>query len=113
MSKEFENFRAKIEHDYNEIYSEMLEKSKGELINSAYELAHYNEIVNICDCLSDNEEDGWSPFNKEEYQEMADRKDNILKVVWESWLNYSHPERYNFFEYESLIDIISYALLDK
>lgn len=82
-----------IEHDENEhVY----------FLNHAYEYAHYNEILAY---FEDMEEDDWD----ENWRELVNKcihTDRVLRGVYEFWLDFSHPERFNFFCYEDLISII-------
>jgi len=86
-----------VEHDENEhVY----------FVNNAYEYAHYNEIQAYFDNMDDEE------YN-EDWKELIDEckcTDKILEGVYNDWLDYSHPERYNFFCYEDLKGIIKYWL---
>ena len=82
-----------VEHDENEhVY----------FLNHAYEYAHYNEILDFFENMDDHEFD-------EYWKEIVDgckHTDTILRGIYEMWLDYSHPERYNFFCYEDLTGII-------
>ena len=82
-----------VEHDENEhVY----------FVNHAYEIAHYNEIQAYFEDMEETD------FNND-WKELFDGLDpdiEIMKSIYRSWLDYSHPEYYNFFTYEGLIDII-------
>lgn len=85
------------EHDENEsVY----------FIAHAYEFAHYNEIYYY---FQDLEEEDYNNDWKELFDGIPDNL-GIIRGVYLSWLNYNHPEYYNFFTYEDLISIIKYWL---
>ena len=82
-----------IEHDENEhVY----------FINNAYKFAHYNEIQSYFENMDEEE-------YKEDWEELVNEckhTDMILQGVYDYWLDFSHPERFNFFCYEDLIQIL-------
>lgn len=82
-----------VEHDENEsVY----------FITHAYEFAHYNEIKNFFEEMEEEDfENDW----KETVSECK-RTDRIIQGIYRYWLDFAHPERFNFFCYEDLIDII-------
>jgi len=105
--KQIKKLKAKIKKDYEELIKLDLEElSKMELINKAYELAHYNEVE---DLFAYYEEDcEW--FDKDEIKAIINYDENFIKKVWDTWLDYNRPERYNFFMIEDLIEIIRSAI---
>lgn len=104
--KLIEKLIKRLEKDYEEVVKEFNKLKKTDIMERAYELAHYNEIVDtICDC-TDIE---YPPFDNATCKKALAHKNNLLKVVYRSWLDYNHPESYNFFSYECLVDICSYA----
>lgn len=106
MTKEkLEQIQARMEKDYKELIEEYLKKNKTDIINDAYRLAHFNEIVDFFDCIDEE----YPPLEEEEIDKILDYQGNAIYNVFDSWLNYGHPERYNFFCYEDLVDIIRYA----
>ena len=105
MTKEkLEKVLERIAKDYKPLIQEYLTKQPIDIINDAYRLAHYNEIADFFDSI-DNE---YPPFDEEIFDNILKYKGNVILKVWESWLDYSHPERFNFFCYEDLADIISW-----
>ena len=107
IEEKYEKVLDKLEEDYSSIVRDLLTKDKIDIINNAYAIAHYNEIVDVFDGLDEYS----CLWDEELFDKILNTKENILIKVWDSWLNYSHPERYNFFCYEDLIDIIEYAIL--
>lgn len=104
--KSIERLIKRIEKDYTEVANEFNELEKKQIMDRAYELAHYNEITDlICESVDVND----PPFSVGACKKALKHKGNLLKMVYNSWLNYNHPERYNFFAYEDLIDICDYA----
>lgn len=81
-----------IEHDENEhVY----------FVDKAYEFAHYNEIKYFFDNMEEKE-------YKEDWEELIENRkgEDILQGIYNNWLDYAHPERYNFFAPEDLVGII-------
>ena len=93
----------KLRDDYTEIVKELLTKDKIKIIDNAYAIAHYNEIVDMFDGI--DEDSGL--WDEELFNAILNTKGNVILKVWNGWLNYNHPEYYNFFNYEDLIDIIN------
>lgn len=87
-----EGMKWSVEHDENEsVY----------FINNAYAFAHYNEVQAFFDNME--EED----YNNDWKRLIESNKNkDILRGVYEDWLDYNHPERYNFFCLEDLTSII-------
>lgn len=105
MTKEkLEKVLERIAKDYKPLIEEYLKKKKIEIINDAYRLAHYNEIADYFD----NVDYEYPPFDEEIFDNILNYEGNVIEKVWDGWLSYSHPERYNFFCYEDLTDIISW-----
>jgi len=96
----------KLDKDYQSVIKEYLNKDKVAIINDAYRIAHYNEIADYFDCVDAE----YPPFDDDVFDSILNRKDNIFEIVFQSWMSYSHPERYNFFSYEDLGGIIEYAV---
>ena len=103
-----QELQAKLDLEFNELVEEgmkwSIEQDENEsvyFINHAYEFAHYNEIKAFFD---DMEEEDYA----NEWQDLIETKEgeDILKGVYKDWLDYRHPEGYNFFCYEDLISII-------
>ena len=96
-----EQFKDKLHKEYHELVVEGDEKWTF-FLNNAYQFAHYNEIVDYFDNM---EEEDW----EENWKEIVgEREEDVLLGIWNSWLNYNHPEYYNFFTYEGLCDIMKY-----
>jgi len=89
----------------NKNYEELVAKGKEDyhfFLKNAYEYAHYNEVVDYFENL---DEEDW----KNDWEELVgEREGNVLTAIWNTWLNYNHPEYYNFFCYEGLVDILKY-----
>lgn len=102
---------TKIENDYNDIQKEYQAKTKRQIIQDAYRLAHYNEVADFFDYIEvdDYEDETDLPFSITAFENIAKFTGNAIKQIVDSFMDYSHPERYNFFEYECLLDIIEYA----
>lgn len=84
-------------------YEKLVSLNNGDpkfFLNRAYEYAHYNEIL---DYFQNQEIDD---FNEDWRDIIPDNAENIISGIWNSWLNYNHPEYYNFFTYEGLCDIM-------
>ena len=99
-------FNEKLANEYNELVAKGNEDYRF-FLNNAYEYAHYNEIVDFFEYLDEEE------YNENWRDLIGECTENVLTGVWNSWLNYNHPERFNFFCYEDLIDIIRYYLRHK
>ena len=95
--------QEKIHKDYEELVNRGNEDYKY-FLQHAYAFAHYNEIDDFFDNLNGDEwEDNWT-----EIVGVIKEEVNIVEGIYDSWLNYNHPEYYNFFTYEDLIDIMKY-----
>ena len=103
MSK-IKELQIKSKSDYKELIAPFLELEPRIIIMHAYELAHYNEIADLFDNL--DEDNDW--FSDIVIEGLINYQGNILVRIYRSWLNYTHPERYNFFCFEDLIDIVRY-----
>jgi len=103
MSK-IKELQAKIRSDYEELIAPFLKLKPKEIINHAYELAHYNEIADLFENLDVDSD--W--FDDTVIDNLINYQGNILIRIYRSWMNYAHPENYNFFTFEGLIDIIRY-----
>lgn len=106
--EKYEKLCEKIVDDWNR-FVQPWNMDKEDAIRDAYRIAHANEIEDIF-CNVDIDE---PPFDDEEVDKMLNCNENIIQKVWDSWMSYSHPERYNFFAYEDLLDIIRCALFQK
>jgi hypothetical protein len=104
IKKKIKLVQEKVEKDYNELLKPFYEREKEQLINDAYELAHYNEIAYFFENIEEDSID-WSETILDN---IIDCKKNIVGEIWDSWRNYNHPERYNFFTWEDLSEIISW-----
>ena len=106
MNKEkIEKLQHKLEEDYMVLIAPYIMLKPVEIINDAYRLAHYNEIVDFFD----NVDEEYPPFDEMIFDNMLNYDGNIIEKIWKDWLDYSHPERYNFFCYEDLCDIIVWS----
>ena len=92
----------KVHNEYLDYFDELKKLDKEEIINKAYEIAHYNEVDDFF-CNIDTE---YPPFDIFIFENMLKYDGRIIEKVWEGWLDYSHPERFNFFCYEDLTDIV-------
>lgn len=106
--KKLDKVRDRIIKDYQSLVEEYLEEEKTDIINDAYRLAHYNEIADFFD----NIDYEYPPFREIIFDKILKYEGNIIVRVFESWLDYSHPERFNFFYYEDLAEIIEYAFMN-
>ena len=106
--KKLDKVRDRIAKDYKPLVEEYLKQDKLDIIHDAYRLAHYNEVADFFDNV-DYED---PPFSEITFDKILKYKGNVIVRVWESWLDYSHPERFNFFCYEDLTEIIEYAFLN-
>jgi hypothetical protein len=107
--KTLEQLLKRVEEDYTQLIDNERAQGIQHVIDNAYAIAHYNEVYDFCvDCyLGCNYEDEALEFATDEaVNELLKRDENLVKRVYEDWLNYNHPERYNFFCYEDLTDII-------
>lgn len=102
-----EKLQERFFNDYQDITKSLLAKEKSALIDEAYKIAHYNEIVDIVDCFDEE----YPPFYKDEIKKILKTKENLILKIFRKWMNYRHHERYNFFVYEDLIDIMRDTLL--
>ena len=100
--EKLERLQEKIEKNYKEFCEKMLKKDKIDIINYAYMIACYNEVADCVDCF-DYE---YPPFDEFIFDNMLAFEGNIIDKIWRNWMDYGHPERYNFFNYEDLVDII-------
>ena len=95
------------EKDYNTLIESI--KTVEQAINNAYKIAHYNEIYEFIDTLFDDSDIDTAKKLEKHITLLLKTNLNIIEIVWDSWLSYSHPERYNFFDWDDLFDIIKYA----
>ena len=93
--------KERVAKEYEEYAKNIVAYGKTDIMNKAYEIAHYNEICDFFDGI-----DECLPFDIKIFQNMLVYEGGILDKIWYGWLNYNHPERYNFFCYEDLCDII-------
>ena len=100
-------FKARVQKDYNELINKFKKLGISSVVNSAYEIACYNEIADLCD----DEDIDYSMLDERTIDLMISFEGNTVQKIWVNWLNYRHPERYNFFVREDLIGIIDYAFL--
>lgn len=111
---DYEQLMNKLSNRINKEYEELMATFKmggvEECINNAYQIAHLNEVYDLISTIEDWEEEE-SPFDTEDIEIILMNEDNLLTMVFNSWLNYNHPERYNFFQFEDLLDIVKYAWL--
>lgn len=105
-----EKLVSRVSKDYEELMATFKMGGVEKCINNAYEIAHINEVYDLMETI-ENWEESDSPFEIEDIEIILMNEDNLLTMVFNSWLNYNHPERYNFFTYEDLIDIVRYAWL--
>lgn len=112
----YEQAMNKLSERINREYEELIATFKiggvEDCINNAYQIAHINEMYDIMNIVEDWSEDE-SPFTVKDIEAILKNEDNLFSMVWNSWLGYNHPESFNFFNYEDLIDIIRYALIQK
>lgn len=103
----------KIEKDYENAISNLLatkrenETERDFLIRNAYMVAHYNEIDSF---FCDVDYDDFFDEEEELLEKIINSNKNTIEHIYQNWLDYCHPERYNFFCYECLWDIIKDAL---
>lgn len=97
-------FKDKIKKDYDELVA-LGNENWQYFLDNAYRFAHYNEIYDFVDNLDDDawEDDGWAKTIGTIKGEV-----NIVEGIFKSWLNYNHPEYYNFFSYDDFYDIVKY-----
>lgn len=100
-----EELKRRFREDYDSLIQEALKEEKEEIVKSAYYLAHLNEIDAYIEEI--DEED--PPFKNDTIDRMLDFVGNVLLRVWYDWLDYNHPENFNFFDWAQLGEIISYA----
>lgn len=93
------------EKDYNTLIESI--KTVEQAVNNAYKIAHYNEICDFISELFDNID--FIERLEKHITLLLKTNLNIIEIVWDSWLDYSHPERYDFFDWDDLVDIIKYA----
>lgn len=99
-----EEFQQRINDDYHKAVDRVIKnKPPIEIVRNAYQLACYNEINDLI-CDSDLFFDSMMDDDWLEEFEMPE-KVNMVEAVYDDWLDYSNPERYNFFNWEDLIDI--------
>jgi hypothetical protein len=100
--------KEKTTNQYNDwLENQIKQNTPQQLIENSYYLAHYNEVWNFIDSIDEDEDD--CCFDEEEIDKMISYDGDIMEKVWKTWLRYNHPERYNFFTYEDLVDIIRSA----
>ena len=104
--RKLEKVQDRMAKDYKELVEQYLKNNtKQEIIDDAYRIAHYNEVVDFFD----NIDYVHPPFGDYVFDHILKSKDNVILRVWNNWLNYSHSEYYNFFNYESLSEIIEWT----
>lgn len=100
--------KEKIDTQYNDwVESRIKQHTPKQLIDNAYYYAHYNEVYDFIDSIDEDEED--CCFDEKTIDKMLSCDEDIMNRVFNTWICYNHPERYNFFTYEDLVDIIRYA----
>ena len=96
--------QEKIQKDYEELVKEGEPYGWSYFLRHAYRYAHYNEVLDFFDNLEEEDfNEDWKDLIGEIKEEV-----NIIEGIYNSWLNYNHPEYYNFFEYGSFVDIVRY-----
>lgn len=76
-------------------------------LKHAYEFAHYNEIIDFFENMEEEDYD-------DNYNELFDNISPTIRIlygIYQDWLDYAHPEIYNFFAYEDLSGIIQSWLI--
>lgn len=109
MKVTYTKFIDKISKDYWAIIDLELEKDKRDIIANAYELSHYAELYDLLSCIYPKD----FKDNIELWTKIYNCEENVYKKIYDDWLDYEHPERYNFFCYEDLIEIVQYTFRDK
>ena len=105
MKKEkLEKIQKRIDKDWS-TFVQPFNLDKDDAIRDAYRIAHANEIEDFFY----NIDEEYPPFDEFVFDNMLKYKGNIIEKIWEDWLRYIHPERYNFFNYEDLCDIIIWS----
>ena len=100
-----EQLNKKLQHDYDKLVAEGNENYQY-FLTHAYKYAHYNEVVDFFDQM--DEEDYKDNWENKVSRCGFNENDNILDMIYNQWLNYNHPEYYNFFWYDSLYEILEY-----
>lgn len=98
----------RVNEQYFARKSKYLEMTKEQIYFNAYKIAHISEIEDIIfDMEGEDGED--CRFDEETIEKMFAFEGDIAERVFKVWINYNHPERFNFFAFEDLIDIIASA----
>lgn len=97
----YDQLANKMGDDYKEILDEEMSKDKMDIIEDAYELAHYNEIVNML-CY----EESASMVDLATLKKIISFKGNALKSIYTYWIRKVDSEYINFFLPYDLKEII-------
>lgn len=109
--KIIEKVYDKVNKDFEEINNKLMELDKQELINKSYKIAvclnFYGNIVDYLDMTLDDEEEY---IGKKYLKQIACYKDNIIDDLCKMFLNFSHPERVDFWYGGDFIQILEDCL---
>ena len=96
-----EKLLRRIEKDIKEIEKEYCAKAPIEIFNCSYRIACMQEFESVLTwvCEEDIDLDG--------IEKLLNWKKNIFAVLGDYYINFSHPEDYNFFySYDDTLSII-------
>lgn len=111
MRREIENLKEKISNDYQVYSYSWLMSNKECIYNNAYTIATAQNFYDaICDYIKNYEEDDSCNFALSEFatNKLLNCEGNLIQKLLDSWQNFRHPERYDFWYewYEGLVNII-------
>jgi hypothetical protein len=103
MEKLLKQLSERINSEWKDYYNNLIVLSKEEIIEKSYEISHYGEVV---DFLINLDLDEWYPFDEDFITLMLQHKGSIIKKIYDTWMDFCNPEKFNFFTPEGLSDII-------
>jgi hypothetical protein len=103
MEKLFQQLSERIKSEWNDYYNNLIILSKEKIIEKSYEISHYGEVVDFLVYLDPDE---WCPFDQDFIARMLEYKGSIIKKIYDTWIDFCNPEKFNFFTPDGLTDII-------
>ena len=110
MKELLNKLKDKVCSEWNDYYNGLLEFSKEDIICKSYKTAHYDEVADFFACL---DADDWCPFDEEFITLMLEYEGSILRKIYNAWMDFCNPEKFNFFTPDGLSDVIWFAFHKK
>jgi hypothetical protein len=103
MKELLNKLKDKVCSEWNDYYNSLLLLPKEDIICESYKTSHYGEVADFFTCL---DSDDWCPFDEDFIARMLEYKGSIIKKIYDTWMDFCNPEKFNFFTPEGLSDII-------